>query len=70
LGTDYILVTILIILPEKVDREEKAPQYRVVETPVHLRPADAEDHLLVIGVQRDIICGVNLESVGVCRTCS
>jgi len=54
-------------VPEEANREE-APQYRVIETSVHLGPADGEDYLLILRFQQDIFCSVCLESVGIRRT--
>ena len=63
----YILVAILVILHKEIDGDEEAPQNWVIEASVHLGPADTEDHILNIGVQRGIVCRVGFESVGICR---
>jgi hypothetical protein len=58
---NYLLIAILIIVPKKVNGEEEAPQYGMIETSIHLRPAGAKDDLLLHGVYWDVVCGVCLE---------
>ena len=67
---DYILIAILIVLPEEVDRKEEAPQHRVIKASVHFGLATAENNLLCLGVQWGIIFSIGFESVGIRRMCS